>query len=146
MSTEPITFATVFAELSKGPARPTTVRAAFEAILAGAWSPAQIAGLLVTLRMRGETASDITAAAFAMRGAMIAVDHGLEATLDTCGTGGDGLGTLNVSTAAAIVVASRADPFDSSAKTVANVIGSVLMPPSCRASRANCRAATSLPR
>jgi anthranilate phosphoribosyltransferase len=105
VSTEPVSFASVFAELSKGAARAGTVRAAFEAILAGAWTPAQIAGLVVTLRVRGETASDITAAVEAMRSAMIAVDHGLDATLDTCGTGGDGLGTLNVSTAAAIVVA-----------------------------------------
>ena len=86
--------------------RPATIRAAFEAILSGAWTPAQIAGLVVALRMRGENAAIITAAVEAMRSAMIAVDHGLEATLDTCGTGGDGLGTLNVSTAAAVVVAS----------------------------------------
>jgi anthranilate phosphoribosyltransferase len=106
MSSEPLTFAAVFAEIT-GPdgARPATVRAAFEAILSGAWTPAQIAGLVVALRMRGETAGIITAAVEAMRSAMIAVDHGLEATLDTCGTGGDGLGTLNVSTAAAVVVA-----------------------------------------
>src|SRR5689334_17986300 len=106
MSGEHPSFATVFAEIA-GPegARPATVRAAFEAILAGAWTPAQIAGLVVALRLRGETADVITAAVEAMRSAMIAVDHGLEATLDTCGTGGDGLGTLNVSTAAAVVVA-----------------------------------------
>jgi anthranilate phosphoribosyltransferase len=106
VSAEPVAFAAVFGEIAGGTARPHTVRAAFEAILAGAWTPAQIAGLLVALRLRGETASDITAAASAMRAAMIAVDHGLESTLDTCGTGGDGLGTLNVSTAAAVVVAS----------------------------------------
>jgi anthranilate phosphoribosyltransferase len=111
MSTEPPTFAAVFTEIAgPEPARPATIRAAFEAILAGAWTPAQIAGLVVALRMRGETADVITAAAFAMRSAMIAVDHGLEATLDTCGTGGDGLGTLNVSTAAAIVVAALGIP------------------------------------
>jgi anthranilate phosphoribosyltransferase len=101
------TFAAVFGEIA-GPAapRPATVRAAFEAILAGSWTATQIAALAVALRMRGETAGIITAAVEAMRSAMIAVDHGLEATLDTCGTGGDGQGTLNVSTAAAIVVAS----------------------------------------
>ncbi|HMJ56086.1 MAG TPA: anthranilate phosphoribosyltransferase [Polyangiaceae bacterium] len=107
MSTEHITFAAVFGEIAGSqPARPATIRAAFEAILAGAWTSTQIGGFVVALRIRGETAGVITAAVEAMRSAMIAVDHGLEATLDTCGTGGDGLCTLNVSTAAAVVVAS----------------------------------------
>jgi anthranilate phosphoribosyltransferase len=107
VSSEPISFATVFRDVSSpdGPA-PRTVRAAFEAILSGKWTPAQVAGFIVALRMRGETSAIIAEAAEAMRAAMVAVDHGLEATLDTCGTGGDGLGTLNVSTAAAIVVSS----------------------------------------
>jgi anthranilate phosphoribosyltransferase len=107
MSSDPITFAKVFAELSgpDGPA-PLTVRAAFDAILTGSWTPAQVAGFVVALRMRGETAATIAAAVGAMRAAMVAVDHGLDATLDTCGTGGDGHGTLNVSTAAAIIASS----------------------------------------
>jgi anthranilate phosphoribosyltransferase len=107
MSSGPITFADAFREIAspEGPS-PKTVRAAFEAILAGSWTPTQVAGLVVALRMRGETAAVIAAAANAMRAAMVSVDHGLEATLDTCGTGGDGLGTLNVSTASAIVVSS----------------------------------------
>ena len=105
MSTEPPTFAAVFAEIA-GPsaARPATVRAAFEAILSGAWTPAQIAGLLLALRMRGETSASITAAVEAMRSAMSAVDHGLEATLDTCGTG-ETVRHAQRSTAAAVVVA-----------------------------------------
>jgi anthranilate phosphoribosyltransferase len=106
MNREPATFSAVFGEIAgPHPARPATIRAAFEAILSGAWTPVQIAGFVVALRLRGETAVIITAAVEAMRSAMIAVDHGLEATLDTCGTGGDGHGTLNVSTAAAVVVA-----------------------------------------
>jgi len=107
MSSDPVTFAKIFGEVTSagGPA-PGSVGAAFEAIFAGSWTPAQVAGFLVGLRMRGETPALIASAAQAMRGAMIAVDHGLEATLDTCGTGGDGHGTLNVSTAAAIVAAS----------------------------------------
>jgi anthranilate phosphoribosyltransferase len=106
VSTEPLTFAEVFGEITgSGAPRPSTIRGAFEAILSGAWTPSQIAGLVVALRMRGETAGIITAAVEAMRSAMVAVDHGIETTLDTCGTGGDGLGTLNVSTAAAVVVA-----------------------------------------
>ncbi len=107
MSSDPITFASVFREVTtdEGPSR-RTIRAAFEAILAGSWTPAQVAGFVVALRMRGETSAMISAAAEAMRAAMVSVDHGLEATLDTCGTGGDGLGTLNVSTAAAIVTSS----------------------------------------
>ena len=107
MSTHPITFAVVFQDVA-GPLGPSPklVRAAFEAILAGLWTPAQVAGFVVALRMRGETSAVIAEAASAMRAAMVAVEHGLPATLDTCGTGGDGLGTLNVSTAAAVVVAS----------------------------------------
>src|SRR4029079_1985276 len=87
-------------------ATPETVRAAFEAILSGSWTPAQVAGFVVALRMRGETSPIIASAAEALRAAMVSVDHGLDATLDTCGTGGDGLGTLNISTAAAVVVSS----------------------------------------
>jgi anthranilate phosphoribosyltransferase len=107
MSSDPIAFATVFREItSPGGPSPITVRAAFEAILSGSWKPTQVAGFIVALRVRGETAAIIAPAVEAMRAAMIPVEHGLAATLDTCGTGGDGLGTLNVSTAAAVVVSS----------------------------------------
>jgi anthranilate phosphoribosyltransferase len=81
------------------------VRAAFDAILAGAWTPVQVGAFAVALRMRGESAEEIVAAAQAMRAAMTAVDHGLPVVVDTCGTGGDGAHTLNLSSAAAVVVA-----------------------------------------
>ncbi len=81
------------------------VRAAFDAILAGAWTPIQVAAFAVALRVRGESAETIVAAASALRAAMTAVDHGLPLVVDTCGTGGDGAHTLNLSSAAALVVA-----------------------------------------
>jgi len=84
---------------------PEEVRAAFDAILAGEWTPVQVAGFAVALRVRGESAETIVAAAQAMRAKMSAVDHGLPAVVDTCGTGGDGAHTLNISSAAALVVA-----------------------------------------
>src|SRR5262249_41245730 len=56
-------------------------------------------------RLRGETADVIVAAAEALRSVMSTVEHGLDEVFDTCGTGGDGAHTLNISTAAAIVVA-----------------------------------------
>jgi anthranilate phosphoribosyltransferase len=85
--------------------------AAMESILAGEAPAAQIAGLAIALRMRGETAEELAAAARAMRKRVvpIAIAAGTgerRALLDTCGTGGDGAGTFNVSTACAIVVAS----------------------------------------
>jgi anthranilate phosphoribosyltransferase len=80
-------------------------RSAFEAILSGAWSPVQIGAFAVALRMSGETAEVIAGAAEAMRAAMTIVEHGLPLVVDTCGTGGDGSHTLNISTAAALVVA-----------------------------------------
>jgi anthranilate phosphoribosyltransferase len=81
------------------------VRAAFDAILAGSWTPVQVAAFAVALRMHGESADVIVAAAEAMRAAMVGVTHALPVLVDTCGTGGDGSHTLNLSTGAAIVVA-----------------------------------------
>lgn len=82
-------------------------RAAMSSILRGEASTAQIASFAVALRMKGETAEELRGLALAMRENGLRVEHGLEnePVLDTCGTGGDGLGTLNVSTIAALVVA-----------------------------------------
>jgi anthranilate phosphoribosyltransferase len=81
------------------------VRAAFDAILAGAWTPVQVGTFAVALRMRGESAEAIVSAAEAMRATMTPVEHGLPVVVDTCGTGGDGAHTLNLSSAAAIILA-----------------------------------------
>ncbi len=78
--------------------------AAFDVIMDGQAGEAQIAAFLTALHIRGETVEEITAAARAMRARAIAIEAPDDA-IDTCGTGGDGLGTLNISTAAAIVVA-----------------------------------------
>ena len=104
-------FADVFAELSapEGIA-PASVRRVFDSILAGQWTPVQVAGFVVALRLQGEPPAVIAAAAEAMRSAMVGVDHGLETVLDTCGTGGDGQGTLNLSTGAAIIAAAAGAP------------------------------------
>ena len=77
---------------------------AFATILDGHPSDAEIGSFLVDLSDRGETAVEIAAAAMAMRERMITIEAPDNA-IDVCGTGGDGLHTLNVSTAVAIVVA-----------------------------------------
>ena len=99
-------FAAVLGSLLQGPLSVAQVRESFEAILAGTWTPVQVGAFAVALRMRGESAEILVAAAQAMRGAMAAVDHDHDRVLDTCGTGGDGSRTINLSTAAAVVVAS----------------------------------------
>ena len=79
-------------------------QAAFSAFFDGAATPAQIGGLLMALRTRGETVDEIAAAAAAMRARMTRVAAPDDA-IDIVGTGGDGKGTLNISTATAFVVA-----------------------------------------
>ncbi len=70
----------------------------------------EVAALLVALAMKGETDDEIVGAATAMRERVRRVPHRLSGVLDTCGTGGDGRGGFNVSTAAAFVAASAGVP------------------------------------
>ena len=76
-------------------------------ILTGDASTPAIAAFLVALRMKGETADELTGFALAMRERAHRVDVALngEPLLDTCGTGGDGASTFNISTVAAFVIA-----------------------------------------
>jgi anthranilate phosphoribosyltransferase len=74
-------------------------------VLAGAATPAQIAGFAVALRMRGETVDEVAGLARAMRQALQPFPEVPRPLLDTCGTGGDESGTFNVSTAVAFVAA-----------------------------------------
>ena len=94
------------------PAEPLSADAAeraFGDLLDGRTSDEEIAGFLVALADRGETADEIAGAARAMRSRMIPVE-GLEGAIDVCGTGGDGQHSLNVSTAVALVVAACGVP------------------------------------
>ena len=77
---------------------------AFEIIMSGGATPAQIAGFLVALRMRGENVDELSAAVSVIRAKALAIKAPAGA-MDIVGTGGDGSGTLNISTATAIVVA-----------------------------------------
>ncbi len=81
--------------------------AAFDEVLLGRADPAQLAALLAALRTKGETAEEIAGFVRAMRrrGATIELPAGAEDAIDTCGTGGDRSGTINVSTLAALIVA-----------------------------------------
>lgn len=79
--------------------------AVMRAIMGGEATPAQIGAYLAALRMKGETAEEIAGAAEAMRAAALRVEVRAEPLVDTCGTGGDGLHTFNISTTAALVAA-----------------------------------------
>jgi anthranilate phosphoribosyltransferase len=112
MTAEPPKFNEVFSEMTgPGGLSPCTVRRVFDAIFAGAWTPAMVSGFLIGLRLTGnETSTVIAAAASAMRAVMVPVAHTYPVLLDTCGTGGDGAGTLNLSTGAALVAAAAGVP------------------------------------
>jgi len=80
-------------------------QALFTAMMCGEATPAQIGAILAALRLRGETVPEITGAAKAMRALSTQVTVSAEHLIDTCGTGGDGASTFNISTAVAFVVA-----------------------------------------
>lgn len=94
---------------SEGPLSRAQAEAAFEELFEGAATPAQIAGLLMAMRARGESVAEYAAAAAVMRAKCVKVSAP-EGAMDIVGTGGDGLGTLNISTATAFVVAGAGVP------------------------------------
>ncbi|MFL5341262.1 MAG: anthranilate phosphoribosyltransferase [Gemmataceae bacterium] len=89
---------------------PEQVERAFAPLLAGQFHEGEAAAFLVALRMKGETAGELAAAATLLRARMQRFDTGRDDVLDTCGTGGDGAGTFNISTAAALVAAAAGVP------------------------------------
>lgn len=96
---KPIIFAA-----SEGPLSRTQAQHAFELLFNGDATPAQMGGLLMAMRARGESVAEYAAAAAVMRAKCVPVTAPADA-MDIVGTGGDGVGTLNISTATAFVVA-----------------------------------------
>ncbi|MCB0077324.1 MAG: anthranilate phosphoribosyltransferase [Anaerolineales bacterium] len=84
--------------------------AVMDQIMTGDATQAQIGGILMALRLKGETVDEITGCARAMRRAAVAVEPQHDDLIDTCGTGGDGAHTFNISTTTAFVVAGAGQP------------------------------------
>ena len=84
-------------------------REAFDIVMSGDATPSQIGALCMGMRVRGETVNEIAGAARSMREKAVTLDAP-EGSVDTAGTGGDGMGTFNVSTTAAIVAAACGVP------------------------------------
>lgn len=84
--------------------------AAFDLIMSGQATPAQIGAFLALLRMKGETVNEIAGGASSLRRHAVFIDTGGLPVVDTCGTGGDGCHTFNISTTAAFVVAGAGVP------------------------------------
>ncbi|MFQ5426508.1 MAG: anthranilate phosphoribosyltransferase [Gaiellales bacterium] len=81
-------------------------RSAMDQVMGGEATPVQVSAFLVALRMKGETTEEIAGCAEALRGRAVRVTPTAQNLVDTAGTGGDGAGTFNISTAAALVAAS----------------------------------------
>ncbi|MEK6535635.1 MAG: anthranilate phosphoribosyltransferase [Thermodesulfobacteriota bacterium] len=85
--------------------RETEMMAVMEEVMEGVATPAQIAAFMTALRIKGETVEEVTGAARIMRQKATRIDARSSVVVDTCGTGGDGRNTFNISTTAAFVVA-----------------------------------------
>ena len=110
MTAELPRFRELIAKAATGvPLTPDEARDAFDLMMTGNATPAQIAGLLMALRVRGETIEEIAAGAAALRERMTRIEAPPGA-VDTCGTGGDASGTHNISTGAALVAAACGVP------------------------------------
>jgi anthranilate phosphoribosyltransferase len=98
-------FRSILAKVADGsPLSVEESRAAFDIMMSGEATPAQMGGFLMALRVRGETVDEITGAVLTMRSKMTVVEAPEDA-LDIVGTGGDGSGTYNISTCAALIAA-----------------------------------------
>jgi anthranilate phosphoribosyltransferase len=86
-------------------------RGLFAAVMRGEVGEVGLTAILVALKTKGETSEEIAGAALAMREAALRLDTGDHAVADSCGTGGDGAGTVNVSTAVALVAAEAGVPM-----------------------------------
>jgi anthranilate phosphoribosyltransferase len=134
---EAIALRAALARLSEG-ARLTEAEAeaVFELIVAGEATPAQVGAVLMAMAARGETVEELTGAVRTMRRHSVQID-GVDEAIDCCGTGGDGLGTLNISTAVAFVtaacgvkVAKHGNRSASSKSGAADVLGELGLPAS----------------
>jgi anthranilate phosphoribosyltransferase len=110
MNAEIHDFKALLSKIAAGrPLSSAEAEAAFDIMMSGDATPAQMGGFLMALRVRGETVEEISGAVRAMRARMTRIEAP-EGAIDTCGTGGDAAGTWNISTGAAIVVAACGVP------------------------------------
>ncbi len=131
----PVALQHVLARLVKGASlTETEAESVFESFVVGHGTPGQIGAVLMGLAARGETVAELTAAVRVMRRHAVPIAGGADA-VDCCGTGGDGHGTLNISTAVAFVVAACGVPVAkhgnraaSSRSGAADVLGALGIP------------------
>jgi anthranilate phosphoribosyltransferase len=111
LNSRPSWFAEILAELiARRDLSEWQMREAMEQMISGRCSEMEMAALLVALRMKGESALEVATAAAVLREYMVRLETGRDDVLDTCGTGGDGVSTFNISTAAALVTAAAGVP------------------------------------
>jgi anthranilate phosphoribosyltransferase len=106
-----VTFVRILTALfERQPLSSMQVTTAMEGMLLGDWGEPESAAFLVGMRMKGETAEELAAAARVLRQRMVKLECPPDGVLDTCGTGGDDHSTFNISTAVALVVAAAGVP------------------------------------
>ena len=89
----------------------STMEALIGRLMEGELTDAYKAALLAALATKGESVEEIAGAAAAMRSRVVRISHGRDRAVDTCGTGGDGRGTFNISTSAALIAAAAGAPI-----------------------------------